>query len=139
MKPVFFALIGMFFWGMAPILGKIGLVKVNPTLALAVRSFLISGVMLVWLLATRSYGEITHTPLRSWMFIAGEGVLASLLGHLAYYWALKFGEASRVTPVIAAYPLLTVIVAVLVLGEQFTWTKVAGAALILAGILLIGR
>ena len=40
--PYVLAITTLFFWGIAPIFGKIGLAKINPYLALAIRSFIIS-------------------------------------------------------------------------------------------------
>ncbi|MCL6478466.1 MAG: DMT family transporter [Peptococcaceae bacterium] len=77
--------------------------------------------------------------LASAAFLAGEGIFASLLGHLAYYHALKLGEASRIVPVVAAFPLVTVAVGLLFLGEKLSWYKLVGASLIIAGILLIKK
>ncbi|MEW6662031.1 MAG: EamA family transporter [Bacillota bacterium] len=137
MNSFFYALLGAFFWGLAPVLGKLGLVKVDPTLALAFRSFLISAVLLVWLILSGSYLDFTQVPLKSWAFIAGEGLLASLLGHLAYYYALQGGQVTRVAPVLASYPMITFFLAILILGEKFSWTKMAGVGLILGGVMLV--
>lgn len=139
MKSFFFALVGAALWGLAPILGKLGLVAVEPTLALSLRTFLISIILLIWFIFTGQWTNLTNLPTKSLLFLAGEGILASLLGHLAYYYALKYGEASRVSPVMASYPLLTVFLAVLLLGEKFSWYKVAGALLVLGGVVLLKK
>ncbi|MCL4424521.1 MAG: EamA family transporter [Firmicutes bacterium] len=62
-----------------------------------------------------------------------------MAGHLAYYYALKSGEASRVTPVTAAYPVVTVLLVCLLLGEKLTWSKVVGVLLIVAGVILLKK
>ncbi len=69
--------------------------------------------------------------------LAGEGILASLLGHFAYYYALKYGEASKVVPLISAYPLITMAFGVLFLNETLSWQKIGGAVLIIFGLLLL--
>ena len=38
MDVCFYVLLSVFFWGIAPIFGKIGLVKANPLLAISIRS-----------------------------------------------------------------------------------------------------
>jgi len=40
-------------------------------------------------------------------------------------------------PVTAAFPLVTVLMAILFLGEPLTWQRVLGAALVVGGVLLI--
>jgi transporter family protein len=69
--------------------------------------------------------------------LATEGILASLIGHFAYYWAQKTGDLSRVVPVAAAAPLITVLLAWMVLSETPHWRHGVGAALIFAGAALI--
>ncbi len=70
-------------------------------------------------------------------FLALEGICAALLGQLAYYYALKFGDVSRVAPVVAAFPVVAMLLAFVVLGEQITATKVIAAVLITAGVVLL--
>ena len=64
-------------------------------------------------------------------------VVNPVLGQLALFKALKFGEASRVVPIAASYPLVTVILAALFLGEKLTVPKVAGVLCIVVGIGLV--
>lgn len=82
----------------------------------------------------RSIGAATAVPV-AWLVV---GVLVNpVLGQLALFKALKFGEASRVVPIAAAYPLVTVILAVAFLGEKLTVPKCAGVLCIVVGIGLI--
>ncbi|HHY05140.1 MAG TPA: EamA family transporter [Thermoanaerobacterales bacterium] len=53
-------------------------------------------------------------------FVAGEGILSALIGQLFYYNALKYGEASKIVPICSSFPLITVILAIVFLNEQFT-------------------
>ena len=65
------------------------------------------------------------------------GICAALLGQLAYYYALKFGDISQVTPIAAAFPIVAMLLAVAVFGEQITVTKVVAAVLITTGVVLL--
>lgn len=138
-KVFIFALIAAFFWGIAPIFGKLGLVKTeDPTVALAFRSFVISIILLVWAGVTTNIGQLVSLATsKSGMFIAAEGIMASLLGHLAYYYAIKSGDVSKAVPITSSFPLFAVVVAILFLGEKLSITSVIGALLIVAGIILI--
>ncbi|MBM3238201.1 hypothetical protein FJZ31_18065 [Candidatus Poribacteria bacterium] len=139
-KAFLFALVASIFWGLAPIFGKLGLVKVEPTVALTLRSFVISFVLLVWVITTGNLNDLySLVTSKSGIFIAAEGIFASLLGHLAYYYAVKYGDVSKMTPVVSSFPLITVILAILFLGEKFTFTKLIGAILIIAGVLFIKK
>jgi len=82
----------------------------------------------------RRIGAASAVPL-AWL-VAGV-VVNPVLGQLALFKALKFGEASRVVPIAASYPLITVILAALFLGEKLTAPKVAGVLCIVVGIGLV--
>lgn len=135
--PYLLALITMFFWGIAPIFGKLGLQKVNPYIALAIRSFVISIILLIIVLARGDIKELATVDFRSASLIAAEGIFASLIGHFAYYYALKLGNTSRVVPVVSAFPIITVVIALFLFAEKMTLVKGAGIILVLAGLFLL--
>jgi len=135
--PYILALITLFFWGAAPIFGKIGLTKINPYIGLTIRSIVVTVIMVTIVLARGDFKELITTDLRSVAFISIEGIFASLIGHLAYYYALKLGETSRVVPITSAFPLITMFLAMLFLSEKITILKGSGAVLILVGIVLL--
>lgn len=137
MKSLVFVLLTMLFWGMAPIFGKLGVTKSDPLFALALRSFIISAILLFVILAKGSPTGLLQFDVKSAVFIAIEGVFASLIGHLFYYYSLKYGQITWVVPMIAAYPLVTVLSAYLFLRESLTLVQLAGAILIVAGVILI--
>ncbi len=139
MNAIFYALIGMLLWGIAPVFGKIGLYRVEPGIALAIRSFVISGFLIGWIFLSGKYATLPSVPISSWLYIGLEGVCASLLGHLAYYYALKNGDVSTISPVMAAFPIVTVLLGFLLLDEKFTANKLAGVLLIVIGVLIIKR
>ncbi len=132
-----YALLTAFLFGLAPIFGKLGLEGVNPAVALGLRSFVISGIMLGWLILNKNINPVTDVGLSSWIFIALEGICAALLGQLFYYYALKSGDASTVVPLIASFPLFTFIIATLFLGDKVTWIKIGGIVFIVLGVALL--
>lgn len=133
----FMAALAMLFWGLAPIFGKLGLANANPLAALTIRSLTITAILLIVAIATGQWKSLLQIAPRDASFLALEGICAALLGQLAYYYALKFGEVSQVTPIVAAFPLVAILLAVAVLGEQITATKILAAVLITAGIVLL--
>jgi drug/metabolite transporter (DMT)-like permease len=62
----------------------------------------------------------------------------SAVGYLATYEAFRRGPISVVSPVMSAYGGLTVILAVIVLGERLSATQAAGAAIATCGVVLTG-
>lgn len=138
MKSLVFALITAFFWGLAPVFGKLGLESLSPFLALAVRSFIISAILLVFGLISGEFQNFSIDS-KSLLFIAGEGIFASLLGHLSYFYALKYGDVSQVVPITSSFPLVAFLAALLFFHEKITLVKGLGALLIIVGIILVKR
>jgi transporter family protein len=134
-----FVILTIIFWGIAPIFGKIGLVKVEPIVGLAIRTFIISIILFSLCLFTGKFSSFNQVTIKDVLFIGAEGICASLLGHFAYYYALKLGDVSKVSPLLAAYPVVTVLAAILLLGEKFTWNKFIGLIAIVAGVILVKR
>lgn len=66
------------------------------------------------------------------------GLLASV-GLLIFFVALERGDASRVVPITAAYPLVTTALAALVLSEEISPLRGLGTLLVVTGIVWLGR
>lgn len=126
----------MFFWGISPALEKLGVSKLSPLTAVSIRSFFVAIILAVFFFSSGGYQEAAKYP-RSIGFILLGGLFAGLLGQLTYFTALKYGEASRVVPIVASYPVLTFIIGISLLGESLTPSKVAGVLLVSAGIFLL--
>ena len=58
---------------------------------------------------------------------------------ILFFYALTKGEASQVTPVTSAYPVVTVIGSALFLSEKLTLIRGLGTALVVAGVVLLSR
>src|SRR5262245_54963577 len=58
--------------------------------------------------------------------------------YVSFFTALRIGPLAVVSPVVAAYGGLTVVLAVLLRGESLTWVQALGAALATAGVVLTG-
>jgi transporter family protein len=102
--------------------------------------------MLVWMGA--AYTVVVTVLLASGStrleLTAGSGwaiVSASLVigGLVLLYLALGRGEASKIVPVTASYPAVTLILSVLVLSESLTVGRVVGVALVASGVMVITR
>lgn len=139
MKPVFYALLAMLCWGIGPIFSKLGLFKVEPFTALTIRATTVAAIMILAALFTGRLSSVIQVDLRAASFIFAEGIFAALLGQLAYYYAIKGGEISLISPLVAAFPLVTVLLAFLFLGENLSVHKLIGAMLVVAGVIVLHR
>ncbi len=132
-----FAGIAMLFWGIAPIFGKLGLGSTQPLIALTIRSFIISIILLITVTVSGQWENILRITSKDATYIAFEGICAALLGQLAYYYALKYGDVSQISPLVAAFPLIALLLSIMVLGEKITLCKVAASFLIAGGVVLL--
>lgn len=131
------AIFGMICWGIAPIFAKIALENVNPIAGLTLRTLLAASVVSTWMVIGGSFTQVKDIPFKSWILIAVEAILATLIGDLAYFAAIKRGEVSLVTIIMSSSPLVTILFAAIFLGEKITFIRFIGAALIILGIVLV--
>ena len=131
-----FALGSSIFAALTSILAKIGIEGVNSNLATAIRTFVV--LLMSWgmVFITNTQGGIAEISRRSWLFLILSGI-ATGASWLCYYKALQIGEASKVIPIDKLSVVITVILAAVILHEQFTPKSILGCILIGAGTLLI--
>lgn len=134
---ILLAIIGMVCWGIAPIFAKIGLQNVNPLAGLALRTMLAASLIVGWVVLDGTIANVKSIPFSSWLIIGIEAILATLIGDLAYFAAIKKGDVSLVTIIMSSSPLVTILCAAIFLGEHITFQRLAGAALVVLGIVLI--
>ena len=130
------ALASSIFAALTSILAKIGIDGVNSNLATAIRTLVVLVTSWGMVFLTNSQGGITEISRRSWVFLVLSG-LATGASWLCYYKALQLGEASKVVPIDKLSVVITMILAALILHEQFTPKSIAGCTLIAAGTLLM--
>ena len=137
MELLIYLLLAVLFWGVAPIFGKLGLEEISPLAAISVRSFGISLILLAVTVFTGQWQGLREINARSAGLVLAEGVCAGLLGHFAYYYALKGGEVSETILLTRAAPVVTVFLSYVLLGERLTTVQLGGMALIVAGSVLM--
>ncbi|MFC1645884.1 EamA family transporter [Candidatus Omnitrophota bacterium] len=133
------AILSALVWGIVPILEKIGLSKINPDAGLFLRCFGViigAAILLIFKFNTLRI-ELSSVSTKTVFFLISGGFLASFVAQLFFYRALKLGEASRVVPVAAAYPLVAFLLALIFLGEKVTITKILGLCFVLLGVALL--
>jgi bacterial/archaeal transporter family protein len=133
------ALLAAFCWGFAPVLEKIGLRgSIDPVVGVIVRTLgVIIGALLFVPFLPKLANKFSELPVKTWIFLGLGGLVASVLGQLFFYRALKVGEVSRVVPIGASYPILAFLFGVLLFNEAFTWTKATGIVLVVSGVYLL--
>ena len=131
-----FALGSSVFAALTSILAKIGIEGVNSNLATAIRTCVVLLMSWVMVFITNTQGGIVEISRRSWIFLILSG-LATGASWLCYYKALQIGEASKVVPIDKLSVVITMVLAAVILHEQFTPKSILGCILIGAGTLLM--
>ena len=131
-----FAIGSSVFAALTSILAKIGIDGVNSTLATAIRTFVV--LLMSWgmVFITNTQGGILEIGKRSWMFLILSGI-ATRASWLCYYKALQIGEVSKVVPIDKLSVVITMVLAAIILHEQFTPKSILGCTLIGIGTLLM--
>jgi len=124
-------------WGATPIIEKIGLARVDPLIGVTVRSTIVTVGLLILTLLLGKGRDLLAVEGRTLFIFGASGMMAGLLAMWTYYTALKMEATSKIVPIAACYPLVTVLLGVLILKEGITLSRVVGTALIVSGIWLV--
>lgn len=124
------------FAALTSILAKIGIEGVNSNLATAVRTCVVLVMSWGMVFLTNSQEGLADISRRSWVFLILSG-LATGASWLCYYKALQVGEASKVVPIDKLSVVMTLILAAVILHEQFTAKSILGCVLIAVGTLMM--
>lgn len=138
MKAFYLAITTAVLWGITPIVEKMGLAKVEPLAGVLIRSFgVIVGMTILASFNTNLLKMALKADLKTILFLMAGGIMASILGQILFYSALKQGEASKLVPIAGMYPLVSFILGLVFLGETFTLSKGFGMVLVVLGVFLL--
>lgn len=124
------------FAALVAIFGKLGLEKVDSTLATTMRAGIMFLTMLAVAAATGKLSGIgaVHGKAMTYIVLAG---IAGALSWLCYFWALKTGRASQVAAIDRLSLVFVVAAAALFLGEKIGVRTGIGALLMTVGAILV--
>jgi drug/metabolite transporter (DMT)-like permease len=122
-------------WGFTDLSGALASRRVGSVGVLAGSQA--TSLVLLCVVAVANAALLTAGALPGFVTGLGLGVLAAL-AYLSFYAALRIGPISVVSPVVAAYGGLTVVLAVLFRGESLEPAQWLGAAIATAGVVLTG-
>jgi transporter family protein len=130
------ALLSAVFAALTSILAKIGIEGVNSHLATAIRTLVVVAMAWGMVFLTNAQNGIAEISKRSWLFLILSG-LATGASWLCYYKALQMGQASKVVPIDKLSVVITLVLAFVLLHEQFTVKSLIGCILIGLGTLVM--
>lgn len=118
--------------GVTSVFAKAGLEEVPPNLANAVRTAIVLACSIAVLFWSGEHRKTEALTSRAWLFLFLSG-LATVVSWIAYLKALSLGSATPVTAIDKSSLVITMLLALLFLGERVTWLNSVGVALIVAG------
>jgi drug/metabolite transporter (DMT)-like permease len=135
---ILYAIIAGLFWGTSPVLVKRGLVNSDVSAAtLTQQAAILFTLILVTLLeGSLAPGQISTVSMLAFIAI---GIVGAYLGRTLFVKSVDQIGATRAQLVNNTSPLVTVVLAALLLGERLTATVLAGVILIVSGIFFIPR
>lgn len=131
-----YALLAAFFAALVAIFGKVGIREVDVTLATAVRAVVMAAFLVTAAIALGKTGSLGGVSRRSFVFIVLSGA-AGAASWLCYFIALREGPVTGVAALDRLSVVIVFILAVVFLGDAFTPKAALGAALVVAGAILL--
>ncbi len=130
------SLLSAFFAGITAILSKCGIQKVNSSLATALRTVVVLLFSWMMVFAVGSQGELRQITPKTLLFLVLSG-LCTGGSWLFYFRALQLGDVNKVAPIDKSSTVMSMLLAMLFLGETPNLPKIIGMVLIAAGTYLM--
>ena len=131
-----FAFLSALFAGLTAILAKCGIRKTDSSVATAVRTIVILAFSwgIVWIVG--SWRQISLISGKTMLFLILSGA-ATGASWLCYFRALQAGDINKVVPIDKSSTVLTILLALIFLGEGVSFPKLLAVLAIAAGIFLM--
>ncbi len=126
------------FAALVAIFAKLGLSKIDSTLATTVRSIIMALFLFVLSVVLRKFDGFSLHDLtgKQWSYIVLAGI-AGALSWLCYFAAIKLGNVPKVVAIDRTSVIFVLVFSILVLGDALTWKSAVGALLITGGAILM--
>ena len=124
-------------WAVSSIMLKRPVVEMGAVGANLVRTWVAAAVFWAIILATGKLGQISHLSAYTVFALVMSMILGLGIGDTLYFRSLQLIGVSRALPISGSYPLPTLLLAAVLLGEPVTLPQVAGTLLIVASVCLL--
>lgn len=126
------AVVAALCWGFSLVLFKVAFIHIDPLVFSTLRVGLLSLVLLPIVIS-----RLSSLGTASWLWLCAAGLVERGLGLVLISYAYVYTDVSRATPISSIYPLITVALARVALGEKITPHMLVGALLVVAGLYVI--
>lgn len=131
-----YAIGSAFFAGVTSILAKMGIKDTDSNLATAIRTIVVLIFSWVMVFVAGVQSEISKIDVNSLVFLVLSGVSTGA-SWLCYFKALQIGDINKVTPIDKSSTIITMILALIILGEGISFVKCVAMAFIGIGTFLM--
>lgn len=133
---ILYAVGSSFFAGITAVLAKCGIKKTDSDVATMIRTVVVLVFSWLMVLITGSGDGITRLSGKTVLFLVLSG-LATGASWICYFHALQKGDINKVVPIDKSSTVLTILLALIFLGEGINAGKIAAVILIGGGTLLM--
>lgn len=133
---VLFAFLSAIFAGMTSILAKCGIKKTDSNVATFIRTLVVLPLSLFMALIVNPNFSLGAVSSKTLVFLVLSGISTGA-SWLCYFRALSKGDINKVVPIDKSSTVLTIILAVIFLGERVTVYKTLGVVFMAIGTLLM--
>jgi transporter family protein len=128
----------MAFAGFTSVIAKMGLAGISGELGLTIRTLFVSLFVLGFAAFSVSIQELPAVGRMNLVWLGLSGVTTTI-SWIFYYKALKVGDVATVALIDKGSVVVAIVLASLLLKEVITLRMMTGAALIVAGLLVIAK
>lgn len=129
---VAFGLAAALCWGLADYSATIASRAIGSSRVVLGFHLIATALLAVVVLATGALGGLSAVDLLQLVWIGALGALS----YRAFYKALEIGPISIVSPIVSAYAAVSVVLAVIVLGESLGPAQIAAVTVVMLGVML---
>ncbi len=135
---IIYALVSMVFAGFTSVIAKLGLSGISSELGLAIRTCFVFVFVLAFAVVAVPGSQLSALGRGNYFWLGLSGITTAV-SWVFYYKAIKEGQVSTVALIDKGSVVVSVLLAALILKEQITARTLLGAALMVAGLLVIAR
>ena len=131
-----YAIVAMIFAGLTSVIAKAGLKNVASDTGLAVRTSFVFVLIWINIFIFNSTKDFTNLTKRD-IILLGVSGFTTTISWIFYYKAMKIGQVSEIALIDKGSIIITLLLSIVLLNEQFTWKIALGGLLIICGILIL--
>lgn len=124
------------FYGLYTIFGKYAL-KEYDSVTITLYTFIFGVIGSIPLINISNTASIIYNNPKSIIYILGIGFFCTLLPYYLYTFGLKYIDSGKASILVAVEPLVGTVIGMTILGEEISFIKICGTALILTAVILL--